>query len=452
MTSFSNRLYVTLSECQQCWFGCSCRCHTATTVEVVFDVMERPNSAEQSVISEATPLQQPLPALEDFKDSRNHDDRVRVDSYRGNGHLHPLGAEASGDPGAVDGNPSVAQALKLNHPEGRNGFSSPRATVAPRSPSLSRGSTSGLHPRRGVRTEQRSLEIPSQAAPLVTTDRVGGGGICCAAACWFACACVCHTATDLLACAAEADGVFSRWSGLAPHAVKAVAIKGVARALGGGVNTPENLHDDDSGGGGGQRQPQLRQQEEGEEEEISCVSGTTSGSPVGGGSSGHSQESGTPGSAEEEAEEAPPPPPVVLAASEGAAAVEATDVGGEGSTRRRTAGLERRSRQDHEPSAAQARTADAHISGQHTPCEHAPGEHTQREHVPGEHTPDVQSAFLATSECGRRPRAIYFGTAARYRPVGPGGGTSAGTRNGETNEGKATAGYDRRWVAATQIS
>ena len=105
------------------------------------------------------------------------------------------------------------------------------------------------------------------------------------------------------------------------------------------------------------------------------------------------------------------------------------------------------SRQGREPWAALSRSPGAHTPGEHTPREHTPRKHTLPEHTPREHTSDVYSAFLATSECGRGPRAIRFGTAARYPSLRPdGGGTSAGARGRETNERTRISEYNTRWV------
>lgn len=468
----SIRLYVTPSghHRQQCWFGCSCRCHAATTVEVVFDnkevfgvkeglnpvlagapptgtatfpepgVSSTPSeNLEQSVVSEATPLRQRSPAARNYlQESRDHG-RARADSYRGN-RRHALGADASGDSSAADGNPSVAQALELNHPEGGS-MDSPQKASAHLSQSGSGGSSGTVSDvrRRGRRDERRGfLEMPSKpAAAAAITEGVGsGGGTCClcSATCWFACACVCHTATDVSACCVSEAGDASSSSALAPHAVEAVVINGVARPLlASAVDTPDDHDDDDYDcsvvGVGEKRQAQLRQGNEG----LPWVSGT-SGNPVGS-SELLRESSGTPGSPEAAEARAPPAVVVVLAASEGAAAVATTDPGKEKiAIRARTAMAEQGPRREgREPSAARARTA-----GGHTPGGHTPRESTPREHTPGGHIPDVQSAFLATSEGGGGgARAIHFGTAARLHSSAgqDGGGPSAGARKGEACEG-----------------
>lgn len=389
---------------------------------------------EQPVVSEATHLQQRSPAArKDLQESTNHD-RVRADLNRGN-HRHSLDADASGDSSGVDGSPSIAQALELNRPEGGNMNSSIlQKASAHQSQNGSSGAVGGVR-RRGRRDERLGfLEMSSKpAAAAAVTDGIGsGGGTClCSATCWFACGCVCHTATDVSTCVSEA-GDASLSSALAPHAVEAVVIKGVARSLlASGVGTPDD-HDDGYDcsvvGVGGKRQAQLRQGNEG----LAWVSGT-SGNPVSSSEILRDSSSGTPGSAEA-AEARAPPAVVVLAASEGAAAVTTTDLGkAKIAIRARTAGAEHGPRRGgREPSAARARTAGGHTSGEHTPREHTPREQTPRRHIP-----DVQSAFLATSECGGGARAIRFGTTARFfRPVGPDGdGPSAGARKGETCEG-----------------
>lgn len=399
---------------------------------------------EQSGISAAALLQQRSPARKGPQESRNHD-RAGTDSDRGNLH-RALGADQSGDSSeaghysrAVDGSPNVAQSLEFNQPESGNRVSSQRAAAAHQSLSGSSGSVSGVR-RRGRRPECRGfLESPSQSGAVTVTDRIdSGGGTClCSATCWFACACVCHTATDVPACVSEAGDVLPP-AALTPHAIEAVVINSVAGSLlANGVDTPENQYDDyDSVAGvGGNRQAQLRQKEEEEEEGSPWVSGT-SGNPVSY-SENFRDSSGTPGPAEATGA---PPPVVLLAASGGPEAVATTDVGEGSAIRTRPARDEQRLRQGgREPSAVRARTA-----GEQTPGEHTRRERTPREHTPREHTPDLQSAFLATSERVGGARAISFGTAARfYRSVGlDGGGPSIGARKGEACEGTG----DTRWV------
>ena len=401
---------------------------------------------EPSGVTVAALLQQRSPAREDLQESRKHD-RVAADSYRGN-LLRALRADASGDSSdashhssAVDGSQSVAQALELNQPESGNRASSQRVAAAHQPLSGSSGGVSGVR-RRGRKAERRGfLEIPSQSSPAAVKDRGdSGGGTClCSATCWFACACVCHTATDVPAYVSEAGDVLPS-STLAPRAAEAVVINRVVRPLlANGVDTPANRYDDYASGVGvgGNRQAQLRQKEEEEEGEEGppWVSGT-SGNPVG--YSEHFRDrSGTPGPAEATGV---PPPVVLLAASEGAEVVATTDVGEESATSTRPVGDEQRPRRGgHGPSAVRARTA-----GEHTPGEHIRRERTPLEYTPRENTPDLQSAFLATSECVGGARAIRFGTATRfYRSVGlDSGGPSTSARKGEVCEGTG----DTRWV------
>lgn len=70
--------------------------------------------------------------------------------------------------------------------------------------------------------------------------------------------------------------------------------------------------------------------------------------------------------------------------------------------------------------------------------------------MPAVSVPDVERAFLATSEGGARPRAIHFGTAARY-PHSLFGrrGCGASASGGDDDEEVAGArvSYDTRWVS-----